>query len=144
MEIGLLYWWNLYSLFSVSLNFVIFFMYFIYVFIFLIDMVLIKYPFKWTSKLIFKTNISYNYKKAFFSCSRILFCILNKLLFFIFWQIFVTFTTVLLLFSFSSLGRFWYLSWAFFAVFLYFLDNFHMYEKRYKKIYNWLCSSIVI
>ena len=57
------------------------------------------------------------------------FSILNKLLFSIFWKIFVTFKTILLLFflfaffHFFFFAFYWYLSQAFFAVILYFFDN---------------------
>ena len=60
--------------------------------------------------------------RHFFSIYNI-FSILNQFLFLIFWEIFVTFTAILLLFFFSSLGRFWYFSRAFFVVFPCFLDN---------------------
>ena len=88
---------------------------------------------------------SYNYNEVFFLILKFFCLYFNQLIFFIFWKIFVLFMTISLLFFFFFLERLWYLSQAFFVVFLYFLDNiswlflkhFYIYEKKIiKKIYK--------
>ena len=69
------------------------------------------------------------------SHSTIFFSILNKLLFSIFWEILQR-SRPACYFFFSSLERFWFILQAFFAVFLYFLDNVWM--KIFRNFYTYM------
>ena len=91
---------------------------------------LFKYKDEMKSFLYFpyKETKSYNWKhfliiiiRRFFSFY--IFFIFNQFIFFIFWEIFVMSMIILLLFSFCSLERLWYLLGDFFVALLYFLDN---------------------